>query len=140
MLLYSAKMLSKFDSEKDQYGINMSLENLITHGRNLLEFFYYQPKSHYARVINFVNSEKWQRIKPPKTNQLLELEKRASNEMSHLTFNRINGTPPEKFWNWGQCLQDLLLVVRNFLDILPEKYCGDKIISLKNKIKTNNLH
>jgi hypothetical protein len=139
MLLYSVKMLNQSGRNNDQSGINMALDNFVAHGRNLLEFFYY-PKSNsydYARATHFVDEANWEKVRPQKTELIKELERRASNEMVHLSFKRISGTPPEKTWNCGRCSTDLLVVTKKFLEILPEKYFSDTITNLKTLLASN---
>lgn len=139
MLVYSVKTLAQSEQNHDQSGINMALDNFVAHGRNLLEFYYYTKidSKDYARAEHFVDSETWEKIRPLKTELIKELERRASNEMVHLSFKRISGTPPEKTWNCGQCCKDLLVVTKKFLEILSEKFFSDTITSLK--ISLSNL-
>lgn len=139
MLLYSVTTLDQSARNNNQSGINMALDNFVAHGRNLLEFYYYQKSggSNYARATHFVDSSNWEKVRPPKTELIKELERRASNEMVHLSFKRISGTPPEKIWNCGQCSKDLLIVTKKFLEILPEKYFSDTITNLKVPLDSN---
>lgn len=135
-LLYSIKMLDQYGRSNDQSGVNMTVDNFVAHGRNLLEFFYY-PKldsSNYARATHYVDSRTWEETRPPKTDLIRELERRASNEMVHLTFKRISGNPPEKRWKCGHCLKDLLIVTKRFLDILPEKFLSKDVTQLKETL------
>lgn len=134
MLYYAIVNWKKYHQPKDQNGINMTLECLFFHGRNLLEFFYYKPVKNYSRATHFVNENKWEQTRPDKTKNVLELERRTSNEVVHLTYNRIAGSPPEKNWDPIGCFKDLIIVTKNFLNLLPDELQGNRIISLKNNI------
>lgn len=134
MLYFAVTSLKYYNIAASQNGINMSLECFLFHGRNLLEFFYYKPTNNYARAAHFVENDKWQQNRPEKTKNIIELERRTSKEVVHLTFDRISGTPPEKQWDWPSCFYDLLLVTKNFLNLLPNKFYGSNIINLKNNI------
>lgn len=135
-LVYSVKMLAQYGKSNDQPGINMCLDNFVAHGRNLLEFYYYprSDKNDYARAVHYVDSKTWEQARPPKTDLIRELERRASNEMVHLTFKRISGNPPEKKWDCGPCMKDVLIVTRHFLEILPEKHFSENITQLKQAL------
>jgi len=114
----------------------MCVDNFVSHGRNLLEFYYYPKKDKrgYARATHYVDSDEWGKIRPQKTDLIREFERRASNEMVHLTYKRISGNPPEKKWYFGPCLKDILVVTKRFLKILPDKYVGQKIVQLKESL------
>lgn len=139
MLHYSSMRLAYHLKEKDQNGINMSLEDFLLHGRNLLEFFYYKQTDNYVRASHFINNDEWRKNKPSKTKNIIELEKRSSKELVHLTFDRISGMPPEKLWNYYECLKDLLILTKIFLNLLPKKFYGSEIINLKDNIDSLTL-
>ena len=134
MLYYAIVSWKKYQQPFDRNGINMSLECLLFHGRNLLEFFYYKPKNNYSHATDFVDNSKWEQTRPNKSKNVTELEKRTSNEVVHLTYNRIAGTPPKKQWDTVGCFRDLVLVTKKFLNLLPDKLQGDRIVYLKNNI------
>lgn len=134
-MLYSAVVSLKYYSiATSRRGTNISLENFLFHGRNLLEFFYYKPKNNYAKATHYIESDKWQQTRPEKTKNIIELERRISKEVVHLTFDRISGAPPEKQWDWPSCFNDLLAVIKIFLNLLPNQFDGTEIIDLKNNI------
>lgn len=134
MLYHAIVKWKKYHQPFDQNEINMSLECLFFHGRNLLEFFYYKPVKGYSRATHFVDENKWKQTCPSKTKNILELERRTSNEVVHLTYNRIAGSPPEKQWDPIGCFKDLIAITKNFLNLLPNELQGERIISLKNNV------
>jgi hypothetical protein len=134
MVSYAIVSWKKYHQPFDQNGINMSLECLFFHGRNLLEFFYYKPAKDYSRAPHFIDDNKWKLTRPDKTKNVLELEKRTSNEVVHLTYKRMAGSPPEKQWDPIGCFKDLTIITKEFLNLLPDDMQGDRIISLKNNI------
>jgi hypothetical protein len=134
MLYFTAVSIKYYIIAGSQRELNMSLECFLSHGRNLLEFFYYKPADNYARATHFIESDKWQQVKPEKTKNITELERRASPEVAHLTFDRISGTPPEKLWDCSNCFYDLLEVTKKFINLLPNQFHGSGIIDLKNNI------
>ncbi len=134
MLYFAAVSIKYYNIARSQIEINMSLECFLSHGRNLLEFFYYNPVNNYARAVHFIDNSNWQQSRPEKTKNIIELERRASPEVAHLTFNRIAGTPPEKLWDYTNCFYDLLEVTKKFVNLLPNQFHGNGIIDLKNNI------
>src|SRR3989339_605647 len=119
MLYYAIMSWKKYCQPLDQNGVNMSLECLFFHGRNLLEFFYYKPIKEYSRATHFIDESKWKQTCPSKTKNIIELEKRTSNEIVHLTYKRITGSPPEKRWNPIGCFNVLIILKKIFFNLLP---------------------
>ena len=132
MLIFSCEFLKR--EATDQMRINLGLENFLLHGRSLLEFFYYDPHDKYLRAINFI--PKFKQIRPEKTLNLCELERRASDEIIHLGYLRIDRTDIVKQWNWGKTLVDFLAVGKVFLDHLSNEYFGEKMETIKRSIDT----
>ncbi len=137
MLYYAAtKLLDLNKSASSSINeINLTLEAVVIHGRNLVEFFYYDnDDKNYARAFHFINKSEWSKQRPAITNPISELRNRSSVEMAHLTYNRIEGTPPEKNWDWVPIVRDLLIASNIFLYLLPNMYIDSNIEGLKRKI------
>lgn len=119
---------------------NMALETFLLHARNLREFFYKDDKGRPddARAFElFMDKDPWKKLRPNETDSIKEVKNRADKELAHLTYKRISGTPPEKKWDCGKILFDLLGVVKVFLDKLPEQYFGENLKDLKYKVRLN---
>lgn len=109
---------------------NMAIENFLLHARNLLEFFY-QPhnkneKCSYAGHF-FNNEDDWGKICPNKTETIKQLEKRVHNEVTHLGYDRISGTPPEKSWDNQQLLKDFMAIIKIFIENTNDKYISEEL-------------
>jgi|GEM_PF-703579 len=121
-------------SDPDKY---MALECFLLHARNLYEFYYHSSFNDYARAVDFVPS--WDKTRPAKTEAIKEQESRINLELSHLTYRRIAGSAPEKRWNYGILYNNWLSVTKTFLEYLPNKYIGDKLRKLKERICSNSV-
>ncbi len=123
----------------DPNNINMALETFLLHARNLREFFYNDNKRYDtdARAWDFLEEKNlWQKLRPAEMESMIEIRERAGKELAHLSYKRIYGTPPEKSWNTGETLGDLLKVVGIFLEHLSPKYFGDRLQNLKQRVKS----
>jgi len=123
----------------DPNNINMALETFLLHARNLREFFYNDNKRYDtdARAWDFLEEKNlWQKLRPAEMESMIEIRERAGKELAHLSYKRIYGTPPEKSWNTGETLSDLLKVVGIFLEHLSPKYFGDRLRNLKQRVKS----
>jgi hypothetical protein len=116
MLHFTATKLTEF-TRTDIWNTNMALESFLFHGRNLREFFYCGDKRHQtdARAYEFVKDRKeWKEVRPPETDRIKKVRRRANTELAHLTYKRYSGTPPEKGWRYDEIRRDLLKVVKIF--------------------------
>ncbi|MDO8508186.1 MAG: hypothetical protein Q7S27_00715 [Nanoarchaeota archaeon] len=113
---------------------NVLINSILLHSRNLLEFFYYpiDKNNNYARARDFMID--WEKKIPNKTKAIIELEKRTSNECTHLTYNRLVGLEHKK-WDLISMTNDLIKLIKLFLDNLPQTYFDEKLISLHNNLK-----
>jgi hypothetical protein len=101
------------------------LESFATHLRNLIEFFFFRENGDYVRAKHFVDDPAtWS---PQKTPEINKLHGRASNEVSHLTTERITGTPPEKEWNVARILGEIENVARDFAAKASDKKLHPKV-------------
>jgi len=128
MLIFAVHRLFEIthSGRRDQSSINMALETLLLHARNLREFFYAKPRRRDdARPEDFVGDiDKWKRERPEETDLIKEVRERANKELAHLTYKRHYGIPPKKQWNYGAAQTDFLKVVKVFLENVPQRYRG----------------
>lgn len=101
------------------------LESFATHLRNLIEFFFFGEKGNYVRAEHFFDDPRaWSPRRPPEMNNY---HGRASNEVSHLTTERISGSPPEKIWTVAQILGQIEAVARDFAARASDKKLHAKV-------------
>lgn len=108
---------------------NITIECLLMHARNLLEFFYDEKKMTSDRIQAwhfYENIESWKRICPQKTIDINNLSRRVNTEVTHLGSKRttiIN----EKQWNLTQINHDFMDIVKCFIENIPSKYKSDEL-------------
>lgn len=127
------------EKNKDDYKANIAMESIISHARNLVEFYYFDPKSgtDYARASDFI--ENWPNNRPNKTTDLNLVLSRGNKEITHLTYKRIYGVPEEKNWNLSNIYKDLMVVTKKFLNNLEESYRTETLNSLRNQLNAVDL-
>lgn len=136
MLYSSLEYLIKFKREDKQTGKNMALENFLLHSRNLIEFLHFPDNSKkYARAYHFLDEKSFLKISQLWNKDLEIFLDRANHEVSHLTYNRYYGTPPEKNWNCRKYFLEILTGIITFLEYLPEQYKSKNIDNLHGKIE-----
>lgn len=94
---------------------NASLECIVLHLRNLLDFFYTQPRKTDVCATMFYESGKVPSDFPAESDTLREAHRRAHKEMSHLTTERLWGGDPRKAWNVSQLTREIRNVIERFL-------------------------
>ena len=135
-ILEYADQLSQ-EGKTEQFFKNIIIDSFLLHARNLFEFFYYDgDKKDYARASHFLDSTKdWTKLRPDETTWLNKLKKRINSEVSHLTYNRISGTPPEKYWRLNILYSDFVDIVKIFLENISKEYVSEPIMRLKKELK-----
>ena len=134
----STPWVSQFGSQfRDGNSRNMALETFLLHARNLREFFYSDRKrDDDARAFHFFpDKNSWEKLRPKETDSIRDIKNRANKEIAHLTYKRISGTPPDKNWDCGKILTDLLAVTKFFLDKLPKEYIGENAAKIRSEIE-----
>ena len=119
-----------------QFVENIIVETYLLHGRNLLEFFYYDDQQQDKATANeFLEKGKdWKKLRPPLTESLKILQRRVNRETTHLTYKRIVGKPESKFWNFHVLYMDLMMVFCIFAENVAEEYADEKFRQLKERI------
>lgn len=114
---------------------NLFLEGVITHSRSLYEFLYFstQKKADDALAIHYFETpEAWELIRPKIPEHFKDFYKRASKEIMHLTYTRLERTEITKRWDLLTITKDLLATLLLFAEKAdPEKLHRDFINDLK---------
>lgn len=121
------------DETSKQISINISVDNILLHSRNLFEFFYDEKakKTNFAYANQFISN--WKELKPNKTEQIKQMQKRVNNECSHLTYNRFISIE-HKSWNLYQLKMDFLKVTKIFLDNLSPEFFNERLKNFQNQL------
>ena len=119
-----------------QFVENIIVETYLLHGRNLLEFFYYDDQQQDKATANeFLEKwNDWKKLRPPLTESLKILRRRVDRETTHLTYKRIVGKPESKFWNFHVLYVDLMMVFCIFAKNVAEEYADEKFRQFKERI------
>lgn len=124
-LCTSLKFLIRFQLEKNENGEMLALECFLLHFRNLVEFLYFDKSQKHpddARSLDFIQEKQWDDLKLSYNNSLKKLYDRACKEISHLTYSRFYGTPPEKEWICSDLFKIIEKDIEKFLNYLPNDY------------------
>ena len=111
---------------------NAIVESFALHTRNLIDFFYGDPRRPTKRrgkddVVAghfFSDPYRWQRARPRQSSLLRRAEKRADKEIAHLTYGRLDVEQQEKPWPASDIVADLGAVLDAFgetADLLPDR-------------------
>ena len=81
---------------------NVLIEGFVVHLRNVIDFLYLDnPKPTDVVAADFFAPSAWQSMRPAMSATLQAARVRANKEIAHLTTDRIEGTPPNKGWDFG---------------------------------------
>jgi hypothetical protein len=123
MLWETAHTLSRYKQGSTEY--IALLESFATHLRNLIEFFFFPERGDYVRAEHFFESAAdWS---PSMTPEIKKLHSRASNEVNHLTANRIPGSPPSKRWLLVPILSEIETIAKEFAGKASGKKLHQKV-------------
>jgi hypothetical protein len=119
-----------------QFDIDLAIEAMAMHGRNLWEFLYDNSKEgnpHYPRAKLFYQNWNY----PKETASVEDFRKRVDEEITHLGWKRFDN-PKDKEWGFSY-VKDILEQVKIFLDSLEQSdsnYYTDleKLKALRGKI------
>jgi len=119
----------------DAFFLNMALETFLLHARNLREFFYGDRKKFPDDVRSSDLLDQWETLRPKESMEIERIRDQAGEELAHLTYKRMHGTPPGKEWSYRKIFSEFLEVIRIFLKNLPEKYFNKNLIILMAEVK-----
>ena len=111
--------------------VNAILESFVIHFRVLCDFFYPEgPTEGDVLADHFFDSPSdWKR--PKITTFLRDSRKRADKEVAHLTYDRQDVRPEEKYWKSPEIGKQIISVIKAFLDAVPDGRIGPKCRDLK---------
>lgn len=122
---------------KDRTVTNALLESFTIHARVLLDFLYATKSVRPDDVIaeDFFDSlTLWHQVRPKKTKLLSSIHKRVGKEVAHLTYARQKVTAQKKKWHFLKIWQDVLAVLRLFLDNVPESRLDKRLRRMRKSV------
>ena len=94
---------------------NALVESCAIHLRNILYFLYAdKPQSTDIVAADYLPPSSLNAIRRSESDRLKAARRRANKEVSHLTTDRMAGSPPEKTWDFVALGAELLPVLRLF--------------------------
>ena len=127
MFVEASNMLANV---RTPFEMNMRVEVLALHLRNLLHFFY-PGKTWGSDVLAIDYVPYWNDLRLTQTPALIRARERANEEIAHLTGMRIAGVPREKEWNFVELRRDLREVVAVFLQNADARLGPNATLALK---------
>ena len=103
---------------------NAMLETFLLHARCLLDFLYppATPRSDDVLANDFFEDPSILRRALPATLPMSSyLKSRTGKEVAHLTYERLNVTPTQKVWNFGEIHDQLGKALAIFFTCLTEE-------------------
>lgn len=111
---------------------NALIESFAIHVRNLIAFFYHgRVEADDVMAEHFVDDpERWRRLLPPLSENLKRARERAHKEVAHLTTARIAGAPPEKAWPALELKEEMLIILRLFVENASPARLHQRVINI----------
>ena len=106
-----------------QYFLNLMIESMGIHIRNLLNFFYAPISKRYRDDIlaeDFVSNLKHYKKNRTKLKKLGYIKKRVSKQLVHLTYHRNKYNKKTKSWNFNSIYLDIYPTIVAFYESLPK--------------------
>jgi hypothetical protein len=116
------KLLQTYFSKDDPESVidkNVLVESFAIHLRNLLLFLYPQRSDKRDVISNYFFLEpitEWQQKRPKDTESLRDLRTRASQEISHLTVLRRDGTDDPQGWPIRKIMDEMKPILEIFVN------------------------
>ena len=134
-LYYEVSMLrvTAITFASDIFGENVSpilnavLESFAVHVRVLIDFFYSENprKDDIIAEHFFLTPNRWQGIRPPKSETLVKAKTRANKLLAHLTYTRLKENL-DKRWPVAEIMKDIENVLDFFLQNVPKELLGSR--------------
>jgi hypothetical protein len=116
---YLATIFTMPSQERPRRLINALLESWALHVRNLLSFLYDDRPSKGAAIAgDFVDD--WVAIRGAKPDVLRVAHLKASKEMAHILWHRIQLDDDQKLWHTEPIVLELGAALRSFLKAAPD--------------------
>lgn len=106
---------------------NAFLEDLLLHSRNIIDFLYLDEPNHSDDTLAldfFIDAEPYLRQRPPISESLINLKKRANKEINHLTYARLEVTSEGKIWQTASLWKEINNVLAIFFNCLSDEQRG----------------
>ena len=115
---------------------NCIVESFGIHARCICDFlFNTSGKKNYVLATDFFdNPQEWRQTIKNKTPSLNRINKRASEELVHLTYTRTDVKPEEKGWKKEEILKEINALFKEFLRKVPKQRICDDLISFEKDI------
>jgi hypothetical protein len=135
MLRFAACQLAARQAERDEPK-NALLESFAIHVRNLRNFFFKKQSSRLKDEILAIDYlDNWN---PPKSEYLGRIEGKINEEISHLSYKRIEISLEAKNWNVDLIVAELEQALTAFLRGVPDAHLGARMQQLKGSF--SRLH
>jgi len=102
------------DPELGMFISNGMLEIFVLHLRNLLDFFYAEPRKTDVTAKMFFADSLVPSDFPVESHSLREARRRAHKEISHLTTERLVSGDPKKGWQFAGLMREMKVLVEAF--------------------------
>jgi hypothetical protein len=126
MLKSTAQKLESTKNEPRGVVENALLESFAIHARCLIQFLYGKEKEEYVTASHYVDG--WI---PTKTNALGRTVGRASEEIVHLSFKRVNLWDEAKKWDLYEIEKQISEAFTELLKRVPDEKLGLQMRTLK---------
>jgi len=105
------------------------IESFTMHARVLVDFLYgSKSKSDDVVAEDFFDDPSCWVLKRPKMSELLEtIHRRVGKEVAHLTYVRLDVTPEKKRWRISDIANDVHVVLKKFVELVPESRVGNSV-------------
>jgi len=121
-----------------QVFLNIAIDHLLLHARNLLEFFCYKKAEDTAYASAESHIPEW--TKPTLSPAMLGVQRRVNVEITHLVWKRLEiKTIEDKLWNPLDIADGFLVIINKFVSDLDKKYYRQEFQSLVDFLKRNPL-
>ena len=115
---------------------NILIDASVLHLRNLLDFFYSEPRRTDVSAAMFYDTQKLPTSFPVESEALKKAHRRAHKEVNHLTTERLWPGDPEKNWNFDALRQEIAPVLKTFVETAsPERLHPDFVLNATELLK-----
>lgn len=97
---------------------NSLILSFAVHFRNIFDFLYTSNLNQKDDVIAehfFDSSKDWLSLRPPQSAVLITSRKRLNKHLAHITYERVNQTSEDRFWDFQAILEALAPAINAFI-------------------------
>lgn len=121
-----------------QLDINCSLDSFAIHVKTLIELFFdKKPVKNYVPAKDFIRDDKlkeWGAFIDASSFPKNELRKKANQQVSHLTYDRLKYVGIRKSWNISEICRGFSSIIRQFLILARDDYLSDEFLESKTQL------